>query len=1097
MLLATACGGEQPAGSLGAASAALAPGAAVYADALGAEWSDQSSAPHDLSNATPVHSGASSIAVDFAPWSDLRFQTAGLSTAGLTELTLYVNGGASGARRALAVRASIGGVPTPEAALAPYCDGGRIPKNAWVRCAVPLAAIGAVDATIDGIVIAEDAGKSQARMYVDDVSFEGTATTTPDPTPALPAAPTGVAAAATTAGVAVSWAPVSGATGYEVYRSATQTGAETNLTPAPVTAAAYTDTAVVAGSTYWYTVSAIGAAGEGPRSTAVSATVPAPTSTPAQPIYSDAMVSPWADWSWAGVYSLASTAPVASGTRAISVQFGPWEGIYFSRAAFAPDTGSSLRLYVNGGAGGAGAALRVRAVVNGAWTDGADLGPYCQGGAVPANAWVACAVPMSALAPAGAAITGVAVQEWRGLSLPTLYFDDLGVTTSSGSTPAPAPVAVAIGPSSAAVTAGGSAQFTATVSGSTNTAVTWSVQEGAAGGTVTASGLYTAPATAGTYHVVATSAADPSRSAAAAVTVSSPTVVDPPPSGIAGDPIPPERRTTWAPGVPGGVPARTTICATVTPAWASSRGLAAFGTDGSGDAQPAIQAAVNGCAEGQVVYLPAGTYRLNSYLQITKGVTLRGAGKTQTRLRAYLSSTAVIYVWRGWPTWAAAVNVTADVPKGATTIPVADASSFAVGDIVQIDQLDDPSYLFYGGVQYFKRPDYGPATSGPRSMGQTVEVTGKSGNLLTIRPQIHLGFDVAFAAQVFKAPVTVKYAGIEDLYVTGGQNNQIHMMDTAYCWVKGVESDGTVSANPAADGTLGQGNGMRGAHLLVERSFRNEIRDSYFHHATRVVQGGGAYGISLSEHTSDTLVENNIVYYMNKPVTLRASGGGNVIAYNYIDDAWTSADRGLQETTLDLGHASFPYMELAEGNYSPQIATENVWGNSGWMTLFRNYASGKQERTDAFETYQIAAIAMEVKAMYMNVVGNVLGTPGPVGLNGTTMAYEVTSNPPGQGRPAVFRLGHGVGAGSGYDDISTYESPTAPGSTASMMLRAGNWDYVRNQLDVAPATTLPDSLYLAAKPAFFGSSPWPWVDPAGSTKVAVLPAKARFDAGTP
>jgi hypothetical protein len=62
--------------------------------------------------------------------------------------------------------------------------------------------------------------------------------------------------------------------------------------------------------------------------------------------------------------------------------------------------------------------------------------------------------------------------------------------------------------------------FTATVTGSSDRAATWSIQEGAAGGSVTAAGVYTAPATAGTYHVVATSHADPTRIATAAVVVS-------------------------------------------------------------------------------------------------------------------------------------------------------------------------------------------------------------------------------------------------------------------------------------------------------------------------------------------------------------------------------------------------------------------------------------------------------------------------------------------------------------------------------------------------------------------------------------------------
>jgi hypothetical protein len=55
--------------------------------------------------------------------------------------------------------------------------------------------------------------------------------------------------------------------------------------------------------------------------------------------------------------------------------------------------------------------------------------------------------------------------------------------------------------------------------------VAWKVLEGAAGGTITSAGLYTAPNAAGTFHVVATSAGDPSASATAAVTVSAPSTL--------------------------------------------------------------------------------------------------------------------------------------------------------------------------------------------------------------------------------------------------------------------------------------------------------------------------------------------------------------------------------------------------------------------------------------------------------------------------------------------------------------------------------------------------------------------------------------------
>ena len=74
--------------------------------------------------------------------------------------------------------------------------------------------------------------------------------------------------------------------------------------------------------------------------------------------------------------------------------------------------------------------------------------------------------------------------------------------------------AVAIAPAAATVTAGKTLQLGEASKGE----VVWSVQE-ANGGAVSSTGLYTAPATPGTFHVVATSAKDPKKSAAATVTV--------------------------------------------------------------------------------------------------------------------------------------------------------------------------------------------------------------------------------------------------------------------------------------------------------------------------------------------------------------------------------------------------------------------------------------------------------------------------------------------------------------------------------------------------------------------------------------------------
>ena len=82
-----------------------------------------------------------------------------------------------------------------------------------------------------------------------------------------------------------------------------------------------------------------------------------------------------------------------------------------------------------------------------------------------------------------------------------------------------APLAITISPITRTVDSCGTFQFTGTVTGSTDRAVVWSVAEGATGGSVSTSGLYTAPSSAGTYHVVATAHASSSVTARATVTV--------------------------------------------------------------------------------------------------------------------------------------------------------------------------------------------------------------------------------------------------------------------------------------------------------------------------------------------------------------------------------------------------------------------------------------------------------------------------------------------------------------------------------------------------------------------------------------------------
>ncbi len=81
------------------------------------------------------------------------------------------------------------------------------------------------------------------------------------------------------------------------------------------------------------------------------------------------------------------------------------------------------------------------------------------------------------------------------------------------------PIQVSLSPFTASLNQGETRSFTATVTGTSNTAVNWAVVEGAAGGSITNTGAYTAPNTSGTFHVIATSQADAAKAARATVNV--------------------------------------------------------------------------------------------------------------------------------------------------------------------------------------------------------------------------------------------------------------------------------------------------------------------------------------------------------------------------------------------------------------------------------------------------------------------------------------------------------------------------------------------------------------------------------------------------
>ncbi|PWU20161.1 MAG: hypothetical protein C5B49_04685, partial [Bdellovibrio sp.] len=341
-----------------------------------------------------------------------------------------------------------------------------------------------------------------------------------------------------------------------------------------------------------------------------------------------------------------------------------------------------------------------------------------------------------------------------------------------------------------------------------------------------------------------------------------------------------DRTTTWNPGIlkdtqlglplgTDGLPTRSTICATLNP-----------GDD--------IQKAIDNCPEGQVVKLNPGQFTIANTIQIDKGVVLRGSGSDGAPAGTTITKTGgatVIGIGedRDQTCYAsnmsAGVNLQQDGQKESTTVNVGNtgASGFAAGDLALVDLVDD-STVQEGDCTFYKRAD-------KRSASQRVEIKSVDANsgTLTLSSPLHWNFKAggSYQAQVAKVlHPPVRWAGVESIRIAGGTNPSydgamaggIDISNAAYCWVKDVQTGGTIG----------------GMHITLTGTYRCVVRDSYVHHSANYGYAQDCYGIVVRCGSADNLIENNIARYMNKPIQLSVSGGGNVIAYNYADNAWAT-----------------------------------------------------------------------------------------------------------------------------------------------------------------------------------------------------------------
>lgn len=527
--------------------------------------------------------------------------------------------------------------------------------------------------------------------------------------------------------------------------------------------------------------------------------------------------------------------------------------------------------------------------------------------------------------------------------------------------------------------------------------------------------------------------------------------------------IAPNRMIDWSnAGVEGGIQNRTSVCATLSPGASASQ----------------INSAIASCPSNQVVYLNAGTYNLSSGIDFGShdNVTLRGAGPSKTFL-VFSGDTscnglgADICIagsnsWQGGPENTA--NWTSGYSAGTTQITLSNASNLQPGSsFIVLDQLDDSSdagSVFVCGAQGLCSTE-GPGGAGRsnRSQQQLVRVTAVSGNTVTISPGLYMSnWRGSQSPGAWWASQVASGDGVEDMSLDHTNSNDtsgIGFNNASNSWVKNVRSI-TPNRN----------------HVWLYIATHITVEDSYFYGTKN--GSTQSYGVEPYQ-SSDCLIENNILQHIASPILPAGPDAGNVYAYNYTVDDYYPVSPGWMMDAYQP-HGAGENMTLLEGNELDGVRSDAIHGTRDFLTLFRNRILGWQSGANN----NMKVIGIESFSRYFNIIGNVLGTPG-IHTNYQDLAPAGSS--PNQ---SIYVLGW-----SGNDGTSA--SLAADPLVLTTLLRWGNYDVATSTTrwdssevpsslsqfaNAVPSTrTLPASLYLSGKPAWWGTPwgnpPWPAIGP--------------------
>lgn len=547
------------------------------------------------------------------------------------------------------------------------------------------------------------------------------------------------------------------------------------------------------------------------------------------------------------------------------------------------------------------------------------------------------------------------------------------------------------------------------------------------------------------------------------------------------------RRIDWTQaGITGGIPYRKTICATLSP----------------GATFTQINSAIAACNNG-VVFLNPGTYNLAGGIVFNNksNVTLRGSGPDQTFLKFTAGSSCGglggdLCMINSDPDCAGCgspsnvSNWTAGYAAGAATITLSALTRGsvppAVGQMIFLDQNDDTNtdtgqiWVCQTANVCSSNPGSGNGRPG-RGQQQAVRVVSVSGSgpyTVGISPATRM--PNVRSSQLPQAwwsnglPVTRD--GVEDLSMDHTNTSSsiaagVFVFNGYNVWFRNIRDINS-----------------QHKHIWFYQSASNVVRESYFYGSWNAASE--SYGVD-TYNGADNLIENNIFQHIATGM-INEGCVGCVFSYNYaIDDYYTAngSAPGWQQFAL-YGHSVGDAYVLWEGNQAVGLVGDDIHGTRHFITVFRNYLSGRDAASTTPKTGQTSAVILEAYNRYFNIVGNVLGTPGYHSNYQVSPLSATDGGSANTANTSIYSFGYSGNEGThgAFNNDVTLLATT---------MRWGNYDTVNNAVrflatevptglslygNVLPISqVLPASLRLTSQPGFWrtawGTPPWPAIGP--------------------